>query len=196
LDKYFDDIKSTRASKRPVVHIPPPTYNYNNYNYEPTPTSSKSYKGGKLKTQTSHPNSKTRNSHNHPHNFQTEDEMRRVLNAEAQQFAAILGITVQQYVDMQTRDLTPEDYELLLTLDSKVKPKTVSSSAVNSFASKQIEKAEDVHQCMICLMELEIGDTVKVLPKCGHSFHPDCISQWLTKSSVNCPIDGLPVESK
>jgi len=194
LSKYFDQIKSARSCKRPNVYVPTPTYT--NTSQSTTERVSKnSYKGGKTKTKEPHPPRNER-SHNHPRSYQTEDEMRRVLNAEAQQFAAALGISVQQYVDMQTRDLTPEDYELLLTLDSKLKPKTVSNNLVDSFPTKKIEKVEDVHQCMVCLMELEIGDIVKVLPKCGHSFHPDCISQWLTKSSVNCPIDGLPVEIK
>ncbi|PWA80204.1 Zinc finger, RING/FYVE/PHD-type [Artemisia annua] len=42
-------------------------------------------------------------------------------------------------------------------------------------------------ECSICLSEFEAGDTVKVIPNCGHGFHPTCIDTWLT-SNVSCPV--------
>ncbi|PWA73723.1 Zinc finger, RING/FYVE/PHD-type [Artemisia annua] len=40
--------------------------------------------------------------------------------------------------------------------------------------------------CSICLQDFEVGDAAGVFPKCGHKYHPQCISQWLT-SHNSCP---------
>lgn len=42
-------------------------------------------------------------------------------------------------------------------------------------------------QCSICLGGLVDGDKVKVLPKCCHVFHPECIDMWLSSHS-SCPL--------
>eukprot|EP01114_Cavostelium_apophysatum_P006663 TRINITY_DN1808_c0_g1_i1.p1 TRINITY_DN1808_c0_g1~~TRINITY_DN1808_c0_g1_i1.p1 ORF type:complete len:347 (-),score=99.78 TRINITY_DN1808_c0_g1_i1:110-1150(-) len=141
------------------------------------------------------PIAKSRTSRKEPikYNFQTQDELQRALAESAREFAASMGLTTQQYIDLQSRDLTPEDYELLLLLDTTVKKKTVSSDVVSKFATRNIDGPE-VERCTICLVDFERNETVKILPRCNHCFHADCIRQWLTTSSVNCPIDGLPVD--
>ncbi|MCD7467866.1 hypothetical protein HAX54_005517 [Datura stramonium] len=40
--------------------------------------------------------------------------------------------------------------------------------------------------CVICLSEFEIGEKIKVLPKCNHDFHVKCIDKWLNSHS-SCP---------
>ncbi|KAF3330630.1 RING-H2 finger protein ATL11 [Carex littledalei] len=42
-------------------------------------------------------------------------------------------------------------------------------------------------QCSICLGGLVDGDKVKVLPKCCHVFHQECIDMWLGSHS-SCPL--------
>ncbi|KAM7256115.1 hypothetical protein ACFE04_011856 [Oxalis oulophora] len=42
-------------------------------------------------------------------------------------------------------------------------------------------------ECCICLAPFEVGDKLKVLPKCKHSFHSDCVDMWLTTHS-SCPL--------
>ncbi|KAL9242687.1 hypothetical protein vseg_016664 [Gypsophila vaccaria] len=41
--------------------------------------------------------------------------------------------------------------------------------------------------CLICLGEFNEGDNLRLLPKCSHAFHVDCIDTWL-KSHSNCPL--------
>ncbi|KAL1191048.1 RING-H2 finger protein ATL57 [Cardamine amara subsp. amara] len=41
-------------------------------------------------------------------------------------------------------------------------------------------------ECVICLSDFEEGETVKVIPHCGHVFHVACVDTWLS-SHVSCP---------
>ncbi|OEL13393.1 hypothetical protein BAE44_0025590 [Dichanthelium oligosanthes] len=41
--------------------------------------------------------------------------------------------------------------------------------------------------CSICISALVAGEKVKVLPPCGHCFHPDCVDAWL-RSQASCPL--------
>lgn len=41
--------------------------------------------------------------------------------------------------------------------------------------------------CSICISALVAGEKVKVLPPCGHCFHPDCVDAWL-QSQPSCPL--------
>ncbi|XP_042489881.1 RING-H2 finger protein ATL34-like [Macadamia integrifolia] len=42
-------------------------------------------------------------------------------------------------------------------------------------------------ECAVCLNEFEDEDTIRLLPKCDHVFHPECIDAWLSKRKT-CPV--------
>ncbi|KAL7113078.1 hypothetical protein ACP275_04G041100 [Erythranthe tilingii] len=42
-------------------------------------------------------------------------------------------------------------------------------------------------KCVVCLNEFQDKDMLRILPKCGHAFHLDCIDIWLQTNS-NCPL--------
>ncbi|KAL9175167.1 hypothetical protein ABFS82_02G098500 [Erythranthe guttata] len=42
-------------------------------------------------------------------------------------------------------------------------------------------------ECAVCLNEFEEDETLRLLPKCDHVFHPECIDAWL-ESHVTCPV--------
>lgn len=47
-------------------------------------------------------------------------------------------------------------------------------------------------QCAVCLGDYQTGDKIQQLPACNHSFHVQCIDEWLAKN-VTCPICRTPV---
>ncbi|GJU85523.1 RING-H2 finger protein ATL70-like protein [Tanacetum coccineum] len=50
--------------------------------------------------------------------------------------------------------------------------------------------------CSICLADYKADDVIRLLPKCGHLFHRECIDTWL-KVHTTCPvcrISPLPVK--
>ncbi|KAF7149884.1 hypothetical protein RHSIM_Rhsim02G0007100 [Rhododendron simsii] len=50
-----------------------------------------------------------------------------------------------------------------------------------------------VVECAVCLSEFEENEKVRVLPKCNHGFHLDCIDMWFHSHST-CPLCRSPVE--
>lgn len=48
-------------------------------------------------------------------------------------------------------------------------------------------------ECAVCLSEFESGETGRVLPKCKHAFHTDCIDMWFHSHST-CPLCRTLVE--
>ncbi|KAE8802496.1 E3 ubiquitin-protein ligase RING1 [Hordeum vulgare] len=47
--------------------------------------------------------------------------------------------------------------------------------------------------CAVCLAEFRGGETLRLLPRCGHAFHRGCIDTWL-RAHVNCPLCRAPVK--
>lgn len=42
-------------------------------------------------------------------------------------------------------------------------------------------------ECSVCLSEFEEGEVLRILPKCNHPFHIQCIDTWLQSHST-CPL--------
>ncbi|XP_013413368.1 uncharacterized protein LOC106175774 [Lingula anatina] len=95
-------------------------------------------------------------------------------------------------LSLQERELTPEDYELLLQLDERVAPKTISTSKLNRLKTDTATEAHLGLVCAVCLEHYTSGQRRKFLP-CSHVFHEACIDMWLSNSSQCCPLDGLPI---
>ncbi|KAE9592596.1 hypothetical protein Lal_00028521 [Lupinus albus] len=52
---------------------------------------------------------------------------------------------------------------------------------------KDLKKGKDSLECAVCLNDFKDYDTLRLLPKCNHVFHPSCIDSWLC-SHVTCPV--------
>ncbi|CAF2164711.1 hypothetical protein YC2023_090649 [Brassica napus] len=68
-------------------------------------------------------------------------------------------------------------------------PRGLDSEAVRSLPVYRYTKSAKhwIEDCIICLSNFEEGETVKVIPHCGHLFHVDCVDKWLN-SHVTCPL--------
>lgn len=107
------------------------------------------------------------------------------LRAEREAAAATVGVDEGTYnllMDMQHRDITPDDYEMLRSLDTSVKPKTLSPRTLElaapcweipdicvpgtcvpgAGAASPLSAAEQ--QCSICMEGLLAGERVRRLP--------------------------------
>jgi hypothetical protein len=41
--------------------------------------------------------------------------------------------------------------------------------------------------CWICSVDFKEGELIRLLPRCGHAFHTECILPWLTERQGCCP---------
>ena len=118
-----------------------------------------------------------------------------MVRADREAAAATIGVDLPTYnvlVDLQHRDITPEDYETLRHLDRTVKPKTLSLATLNARCPCVPVTSEAVSEsdtCSICLESFSVGQHTRRLP-CSHVFHANCIDEWLSGSSNLCPEDG------
>ncbi|WOL13875.1 RING-H2 finger protein ATL13 [Canna indica] len=55
------------------------------------------------------------------------------------------------------------------------------------FLYKAIIGLKDPFDCAVCLCEFEADDKLRLLPKCSHAFHLECIDTWLLSHST-CPL--------
>ena len=122
------------------------------------------------------------------HIYNNSDFVLKADNADKFGGDQLLNLLIQ----LQDRDITPEDFEALLQLDDFVQPKTVSRASIDSLTTDVIQsEIDDV--CMICLECYATGDVRKHLP-CGHGFHSSCVGTWLGTVSSKCPIDGQEIQ--
>ncbi|XP_059306823.1 putative RING-H2 finger protein ATL69 isoform X1 [Lycium ferocissimum] len=52
--------------------------------------------------------------------------------------------------------------------------------------SRRLPKPDD-KICPICLAEYQPNETLRTIPECQHSFHTDCIDEWLPLNA-SCPV--------
>ncbi|GMI72139.1 TOXICOS EN LEVADURA 2 [Hibiscus trionum] len=67
----------------------------------------------------------------------------------------------------------------------------LKSLPVFTFSSKT--HPDSVLECAVCLSDFEENESGRVLPKCKHSFHSECIDMWFHSHST-CPLCRISVE--
>ncbi|KAG8093923.1 hypothetical protein GUJ93_ZPchr0012g18991 [Zizania palustris] len=56
-----------------------------------------------------------------------------------------------------------------------------------AFGYKRDDAAAGWAQCSICISVVDVGESVRRLPSCGHLFHAGCIDKWLG-AHATCPL--------
>ena len=103
---------------------------------------------------------------------------------------------------LQSRDLTNDDYEILLNLDKPQPQGTLPLHIINSFPLIKICGPGDRKHvgldgdggCGICMAKVGYGEIIRQIP-CGHGFHQPCIDRWLLHQRTVCPKCGLAAYS-
>jgi hypothetical protein len=97
------------------------------------------------------------------------------------------GLTRRQVRELQFREITPEDFEVLLELDEKVAKKALGKEQADSLFTRAVfATGDEPVDCGVCLCEVEVDDVMIRLP-CNHAFHDVCITKWLTEYNTTCP---------
>lgn len=67
-----------------------------------------------------------------------------------------------------------------------LEPTIIASLPVCVYRSEDFKAAGGI-ECAVCLSELADGEKARILPKCNHGFHLDCINMWFHSHST-CPL--------
>ncbi|KAL8166398.1 hypothetical protein V2J09_007897 [Rumex salicifolius] len=76
---------------------------------------------------------------------------------------------------------------------SRRAPRGLDASVIESFptfdysAVKTLKIGKGALECAVCLNEFEDDETLRLIPKCDHVFHPECIDAWLA-AHTTCPV--------
>jgi len=74
-----------------------------------------------------------------------------------------------------------------------------TSDGLSSIELTSIKPTEKVFtttmstSCSICIDDFEEGEKIRLLPRCGHAFHTECLLPWLTERQGCCPTCKTPV---
>uniref|UniRef100_A0ACD5YVD0 Uncharacterized protein n=1 Tax=Avena sativa TaxID=4498 RepID=A0ACD5YVD0_AVESA len=71
--------------------------------------------------------------------------------------------------------------------DAGVDQAFIDALPVFSYHSVIGAGGKDPFDCAVCLCEFEAEDQLRLLPKCSHAFHLECIDTWLLSHST-CPL--------
>jgi NACalpha-BTF3-like transcription factor len=99
-------------------------------------------------------------------------------------------------LELQYREITPEDYTLLMQLHERDNQRKMLETTEGLSGEQKMSENPDIQGedacCCICMDTYEEEDIVRKL-KCGHTFHKECIDQWLMRGSNSCPVDRVEI---
>ncbi|KAJ3673204.1 hypothetical protein LUZ60_006578 [Juncus effusus] len=95
----------------------------------------------------------------------------------------------------RSRSVYPSSEPEISTDSTVAVPQGLDSKIIKSLPFI-VFKSEDFKNCgidcAVCLSEVSNGEEARILPKCNHGFHLDCIDMWLFSHST-CPLCRCPV---
>ncbi|XP_044417196.1 probable E3 ubiquitin-protein ligase ATL44 [Triticum aestivum] len=74
-----------------------------------------------------------------------------------------------------------------ITMTLPLPPRGLKKKAIDALPVTAVKEGHQLEeQCAICLADLATGEELRVLPRCGHSFHVACVDAWL-RTCATCP---------
>uniref|UniRef100_A0ACD5YL00 Uncharacterized protein n=1 Tax=Avena sativa TaxID=4498 RepID=A0ACD5YL00_AVESA len=68
----------------------------------------------------------------------------------------------------------------------------LDEAAIVALPRREVAQGDPAADCAVCITELAAGEAARLLPRCGHSFHVECVDMWL-RSHSTCPLCRCPV---
>ncbi|KAL7123816.1 hypothetical protein ABFS83_14G007700 [Erythranthe nasuta] len=75
-----------------------------------------------------------------------------------------------------------------------LEPAVVDSVPTFLYPSKAAPEHQLNLECAVCLSEFKENECLRLLPKCGHFFHLECVDKWFI-SGTTCPVCRTEVEA-
>jgi hypothetical protein len=63
----------------------------------------------------------------------------------------------------------------------------MGEAAIAALPRKEVGAGDTPADCAVCIAEVGPGEAARVLPRCGHAFHVECVDMWL-RSHSTCPL--------
>uniref|UniRef100_A0A453LG94 RING-type domain-containing protein n=1 Tax=Aegilops tauschii subsp. strangulata TaxID=200361 RepID=A0A453LG94_AEGTS len=139
------------------------------------------------------------------YSFRVTSQLVRV--ADVQFCFSFVGRAVEHVEDQindaqdSWQEVDPDEYsyeelvalgEVVGTESRGLSADTLASLPSVTYKTKDMQDG-NTEQCVICRVEFEEGESLVALP-CNHSYHPDCINQWLQINKV-CPMCSAEVST-
>ncbi|XP_075641230.1 RING-H2 finger protein ATL64-like [Castanea sativa] len=78
--------------------------------------------------------------------------------------------------------------------DDSLSKQGLDPSILKAIPTFTYSSKTDSLECAVCLSEFEDDEQGRVLPKCEHTFHVECIDTWF-QSHSSCPLCRAPVQA-
>lgn len=98
-----------------------------------------------------------------------------------------ISVYIHQCTDSSTAVGAP------ITADGRRNVRGLNQSVIETFPTflysevKESKLGKGLLECAICLSEFEDDESLRLLPKCDHVFHSECIDAWLSGHNT-CPV--------
>jgi len=63
----------------------------------------------------------------------------------------------------------------------------MDEAAIAALPRREAAAGDPPADCAVCIAEVAAGEAARVLPRCGHAFHVECVDMWL-RSHSTCPL--------
>ena len=142
----------------------------------------------------------TQFSEERPSNHATQSSTYSCMNAKVLQFPALafgasdlqVADALQQYkkYDLSAPDtfgLPAQDKSGKYNFDHDIG--VSGDDNIPAHFQKQQVAFSACESCSICITDFTIGERLRLLPRCGHAFHHECVRKWLVdQESLFCPL--------